>query len=79
MKCANVPKHFQSNVTIASKHLLIVSNLDKYTDTHRKLTCCSSLRQFTGLHQGALFKKFKENNLAKVSLLTKENLLLLFH
>ena len=59
---------------------------------HRKLTCSSSFGNVggckrqdfngTGLHQGALLEKFKENNLRKIGflkLLTKENLLGCFH
>ena len=51
-------------------------------EIHGKLTCSSSLRQFSGLHQAAVLEKFNENNLAKVSflkLLTKENLLFCCH
>ena len=49
---------------------------------HGKLTCCSSLQQLTRLNQGASLGKFKENNLAKVSLLkllTKKTFLVCFH
>ena len=39
---------------------------------HRKLTCGSSLPQFTGLHQEALLEKFKENNLSQLFKITNK-------